>query len=97
MFITSVWEVISYRKFQLKIKIFIPWKIHLIVTHLKPFLEKTGNGMADYSEQTGELGHNKVDKEMSRFKCDLENPHYSDKTLSGCQRFNSKRFQINIT
>ena len=91
-FITSVWELISFSKFQLKIKISIPWKLHLVVSHLRPFLEKTGRGMADYSEQTGESGHFKVDKEMSRFQRDLENPHHGGNMLAGCKRFNSKRF-----
>ena len=90
-FITSVWEFVSYSKFQLNIQISIPWKLHLIVSHLRPFLEKIGCGMADYSEQTGESGHFKVSKEMSRFKRELDNPHHAEKMLSACKRFNSKR------
>ena len=91
-FITSVWELISYSRFELHIKISIPWKIHLLVSHLKPFLEKTGQGMADYSEQTGESGHSKVGKEMNRYKRDLDNPNHGEKMKAGCSRFNSKRF-----
>ena len=49
-FITSVWKLVSFSKFQLNIKMSIPWKLHLIVSHLRPFLEKIGCGMADYSE-----------------------------------------------
>ena len=45
--VTSVWELISYSKYQMHIKINIPWKLHLLVCYLKPFLEKTGQGMAD--------------------------------------------------
>ena len=90
-FITSVWELVSFSKFQLNIQMSIPWKLHLIVSHLRPFLEKIGCGMADYSEQTGESGHFKVSKEMSRFKRELDNPHHAEKMLSACKRFNSKR------
>ena len=53
-FKTSVWELISFSKFELNMEINVTWKLHLIVAHLRPFLEKTGKGLADYSEQTGE-------------------------------------------
>ena len=91
-FKTSVWELISFSKFELNMEINVTWELHLIVAHLRPFLEKTGKGLADYSEHTGESGHYKVDKEMSRFKRELENPNYGEKVLSGARRFNSKRF-----
>ena len=90
-FITCVWELVSFSKFQLNIQMSIPWKLHLIVSHLRPFLEKIGCGMADYSEQTGESGHFKVCKEMSRFKRELDNSHHAETMLSACKRFNSMR------
>ena len=46
-FKTSVWELISFSKFELNMQINVTWKLHLIVAHLRPFLEKTGKGMAD--------------------------------------------------
>ena len=91
-FKTSVWELISFSKFELNMEINVTWKLHLIVAHLRPFLEKTGKGLADYSKQMGESNHYKGDKEMSRFKWELENPNYGEKVLSGARRFNSKRF-----
>ena len=90
-FIFSTWALISHCKFQLKIKITIPWKIHILVSHVKPFLEMTGRGLSDYSEQTGESGHHKVEIEMGRFRRDLGNPLHGEKMLAMCSRFNSKR------
>ena len=63
----------------------------MLVSHLKPFLEKTGKGLADWAGQTGEAAHFKVNVEMSRFRRDLSNPHCGKKTLAGVTRFNSKR------
>ena len=91
-FITSVWELVSFCKFTLGINLSIPWKIHILVAHLRPFLEKTGEGLADYSEQTGEAGHHKAEVEMKRFKRDINNPNHGKQMLAGCGRFNSKRW-----
>ena len=90
-FITSIWELASFCKFTLKVKFPISWKLHMLVSHLKPFLEKTGKGLADWAEQTGEAAHFKVNVEMSRFRRDISNPHYGKRTLAGVTRFNSKR------
>ena len=92
VFITSVWELICFCKFRLNINLSVTWKIHIMVEHLRPFLEKTGEGLADYSEQTGEAGHHKVGVEMSRYKRDIHNPRHGTKMLAGCGRFNSKRW-----
>ena len=61
------------------------------MSHVKSFLEMTGRGLSDYSEQTGESGHHKVEIKMGRFRCDLENPLHGEKMLAMCSRFNSKR------
>ena len=55
---------------------------------MRPFLEKTREGLADYCEQTGEASHHKVAVEMARYKRDIEN---GLQMLAGCGRFNSKR------
>ena len=46
----------------------------MLVSHLEPILDKTGEGMANWSEQTGESGHHKVKIELSRFLMAEENP-----------------------
>ena len=63
----------------------------MLVSHLEPFLDKTGEGMADWSEQTGESGHNKVKILLSRLQMAEENPLHGERMLSGCGRFNSKQ------
>ena len=90
-FITSVWELISFGKFHLNINIPITWKIHILVSHVRPFLEKIREGLADYSKQTGEASHHKVAVEMARYKRDIENPRHGLQMLAGCGHFNSKR------
>ena len=52
---------------------------------------QTGEGMANWSEQTGESGHHKVKIELSRFQMAEENPLHGERMLSGCGRFNSKQ------
>ena len=91
-FVTSVWELVSFCKIELKIKLSITWKVHIMVCHVRPFLEKTNMGLADWSEQTGESAHHKVEVEMKRFRRDINNPLHGEKMLAGCSRFNSKRF-----
>ena len=54
-------------------------------------MDKTGEGMADWSEQTGESGHHKVKIELSRFQMAEENPLHGERILLGCGRFNSKQ------
>ena len=91
-FVTSVWELVSFCKIELKIKFSITWKVHIMVYHVRPFLEKTNMGLADWSEKTGESAHHKVEVEMKRFRRDINNPLHGEKMLAGCSHFNSKRF-----
>ena len=90
-FSTSVWEIIRVCKFELGIKLTIPWKVHMVVCHVKQQLDNTGEGLALESEQTGEAGHSKMKKEMGRFKRDENNLHHGERMLAGIRRFVSKR------
>jgi hypothetical protein len=90
-FITSVWELISFCRLTLKRELSVTWKLHMLVTHLKRLLGRLGEGLADYSEQTGESGHHKVEVEMSRFHLAEENPRHGERMLAGASRFNGKR------
>ena len=69
----------------------VPWKVHMVMCHVKPQLDSTGEGLAGDSEQTGESGHSKMKKEMARYKRDLTNTHHGERTLAGVKRFVSKR------
>ena len=90
-FSTSVWELIRVCKFELGIKLTIPWKVHMVVCHVKVQLDNTGEGLALDSEQTGEAGHSKMTKEMGRFKRDETNLHHGERMLAVIRRFVSKR------
>ena len=83
--------MISFCKFTLGIKVTITWKVHILVAHVKDYLKMTGEGLAHFSEQTGESSHHKVKQEMDQLKRDGENPRNGEKLLAGCKRFNSKR------
>ena len=90
-FIISVWELISVCKHKLSIKLSVTWKVHMVVSHVRAQLDKTGEGLAKDSEQTGEARNSKMSKEMQRFKMDEQNPHHGDRMLAGVRRFVSKR------
>ena len=90
-FKTSVWELISVWKQQFGTELSVPWKVHMVMCHVKPQLDSTGEGLAGDSEQTGESGHSKMKKEMARYKQDLTNTHHGERTLAGVKRFVSKR------
>ena len=90
-FISSVWELISFYRLYLNLELSVTWKVHMVVTHLKRRLGRLGEGLADYSEQTGESGHHKVEVEMSRFHLAEDNPRHGERMLAGASRFNGKR------
>ena len=43
-FINSVWELISVCKHKLSIKLSVTWKVHMVVSHVRAQLDKTGEG-----------------------------------------------------
>ena len=62
-----------------------------IRVHIKPELDRTGEGVGKDSEQTGEAGHAKMKREMARFKRDEANPKHGERMLAGVRRFVTKR------
>ena len=90
-FTTAVWELISVCKSNLNIVLTVTWKVHMVVTHIKPELDRTGEGLGKDSEQTGEAGHAKMKREMARFKRDEANPQHGERMLAGVRRFVTKR------
>ena len=57
MFNSSVHNLIKFANEELKIKLFPTWKIHILVLHLKPFLDLKKVGLGIYCEQTTEAAH----------------------------------------
>ena len=90
-FKTSVWELICVCQEDLGITLTVTWKVHMVVCHVKTELDRTGEGLAKDSEQTGEAGHSKMSKEMKRLKRDQMNPNHGERMLEGVKRFVSKR------
>ena len=54
----------------------------MVVSHVRAQLDKTGEGLAKDSKQTGEAEHSKISKEMQRLKRDEQNPHHRDLMLA---------------
>ena len=90
-FINSVWELISVCKHKLSIKLSVTWKVHMVVSHVRAQLDKTDEGLAKDSEQTGEARHSMMSKKMQKFKRDEQNPNHGDRMPAGVRRFVSKR------
>ena len=61
-FTKSVETLHYYTKTFLKLKVTIPWKLHMVCCHLEPLLTKMGRGLAIFSEQAGEAVHCKFKK-----------------------------------
>ena len=59
----------------------------MVMCHIKPQLESTGDGLAGDSEQTGDSRHSKMKKEMTRYQQDLPYTHHEEGTLDGAKRF----------
>ena len=91
VFTTAVWEVRRVCEEVHGIKVSVPWKVHMVVCHVRPELDRTGEGLGKDSEQTGEAGHAKMSKEMQRFKRSEANPNHGKWMLAGVRRFATKR------
>ena len=65
----------------------------MVVSHIEPQLDITGEGLGKESKQTGESGHSKITKEMSRFERNSYTNH-SKRILAEVKRFVCKRFTI---
>ena len=63
----------------------------MVVSHIQPQLDITGEGLGKESEQTGESGHSKITKEISIFKRGETNANHGNRMLAGVKRYVSKR------
>ena len=59
---TSIWELFRVCKYNLRITLTVSWKLHMVVSHIKPELDRTQEGLGKDSEQTGEADHAKMKK-----------------------------------
>lgn len=54
----------------------VSWKVHILVNHLTPFLEKTPYGLGVFSEQSGESAHHHHNEVWKRFKRRIDHHDY---------------------
>ena len=60
--------VIVFLQMVLKVKVTVPWKLHMVCSHLEPLLTRLGRGLGVVCEQAGEAVHCKFKKTKARFK-----------------------------
>ena len=62
----------------------IPWKVHIAVNHIVPFLKSTNtdNGLGIYSEQAGESVHHEFKKTWNKYKRRQSHPDYAKRLKS---------------
>ena len=63
----------------------------MVVSHIEPQLDITGEGLGKESKQTGESGQSKITKKISRFKRREANTNHSNRIPEGVKRFVSRR------
>ena len=66
-FISSVQSLISYSEEYLNLTLNPTWKVHILVTHLKLFLDEKKVGLGIYCEQTSEAAHSIMKPTIQQF------------------------------
>ena len=66
------------------------WKIHILVTHLKPFLEMKQVGLGIFCEQSSEAAHCVLKPTLQRFKRKADHRLHGTKLLRAVSDFSSK-------
>ena len=79
----SVYNMIDHCQGILNINLKPTWKMHILVCHLKPFLDEKQTGLGIYCEQTSEAAHVMMQPTTKRFK------RRSDHQLHGAKLFRS--------
>ena len=77
----SVYDMIDHCQGTLNINLKPTWKMHILVCHLKPFLDEKQTGLGIYCEQTSEAAHVMMQPTTKRFK------RRSDHQLHGAKLF----------
>ena len=63
----------------------------MVIIHIQPQLDITGEGLGKESEQTRESGQSNMTKDISRLKRGRTNTNHSNSMLAGLKKFVSKR------
>ena len=89
-FISSVQSLISYSKEYLNLTLNPTWKVHILVTHLKLFLDEKKVGLGIYCEQTSEAAHSILKPTIQRFKRKADHDLHGPKLMRAASSFSSK-------
>ena len=69
----------------------LPWKIHMLVVHLPQWLDRHGEGMRKYAEQTAELCHHDFVQTNKRFKRGEAHADHGKNLRRSTVEYNSRR------
>ena len=94
IFNQSVATLIDYSNNTLKIKLTPTWKIHVLVCHLKPFLEEKKCGLGVFCEQCSEAAHAVMKPTMQRFKRRSDHRHHGSKLKRGTTDYTAKNMTL---
>ena len=72
-------------------KLSLTWKLHIVMTHVAPFVKFHNCGLGRYAEQVGEAIHAKFKPTWSRYKRSEGHPLHGDKLLKAVTDFGAKR------
>ena len=89
-FNNSVHFLIEHSNNTLKIKLEPTWKIHILVVHLKPFLEEKMTALGVFCEQTSEASHCVMKPTTQRFKRRSDHRDHGPKLFRAVTDFSSK-------
>ena len=89
-FNSSVHNLLIYSKEHLNIIVNPTWKIHIMVTHLKPFLDEKQVGLGIYCKQTSEAAHSIMKPTIHRFKRKADHELYGPRLLHAANAFSSE-------
>ena len=74
---------------QLEEKLTVTWKVHIMASHLSPFLVKHGRGMADLCEQVGEAVHYAMRPVLQQHKVAEDNLNHGQRQLTAVVKYGS--------
>ena len=94
IFNQSVATLIDYSNNTLKIKLTPTWKIHVLVCHLKPFLEGKKCSLGVFCEQCSEAAHAVMKPTMQRFKRRSDHRHHGSKLKRGTTDYTAKNMTL---
>ena len=89
-FNSEVAKLIKFTKNELKVELSPTWKIHILVTHLKPFLQEKQIGLGLFCEQTSEAAHCAMKPTIQRFKRKADHRLHGARLLRVAGDFSSK-------